>query len=59
MVFDRVRENLRKYKTMVFAELLNRSITKPFLAHRTSGTTLVAVISCTIWRRSVRVFSSR
>ncbi len=44
VVFDRIRENLRKYKTMAFADLLNRSINETLSRTiMTSLTTLVAV----------------
>ncbi len=44
VVFDRVRENLRKYKTMAFPELLNRSINETLSRTiMTSLTTLVAI----------------
>lgn len=44
VVFDRVRENLRKYKTMALPELLNRSINETLARTiMTSLTTLVAI----------------
>ncbi|MEX2453127.1 MAG: protein translocase subunit SecF [Rhodospirillaceae bacterium] len=46
VVFDRVRENLRQYKTMPLAELIDLS-TNQTLARTilTSGTTLIAVVT--------------
>jgi preprotein translocase subunit SecF len=44
VVFDRVRENLRKYKTMALPDLLNRSINETLARTiMTSLTTLVAI----------------
>lgn len=44
VVFDRVRENLRKYKTMALPDLLNRSINETLSRTiMTSLTTLVAI----------------
>lgn len=46
VVFDRIRENLRKYKTMPLAELLNRSINETLSrTTMTSLTTLVALFA--------------
>lgn len=46
VVFDRIRENLRKYKTMALPELLNRSINETLSRTlMTSLTTLVALVS--------------
>ena len=46
VVFDRVRENLRKYKTMALPELLNRSINETLTRTlMTSLTTLVALFA--------------
>ncbi|MDX9862398.1 MAG: protein translocase subunit SecF [Rhodospirillales bacterium] len=46
VVFDRIRENLRKYKTMALPELLNRSINETLARTlMTSLTTLVALIA--------------
>ena len=46
VVFDRVRENLRKYKTMPLAELLNRSVNDTLSRTvMTSLTTLLALFS--------------
>jgi len=46
VVFDRVRENLRKYKKMSLAELLNLSLNETLSrTFVTSGTTLIALIA--------------
>lgn len=46
VVFDRVRENLRKYKTLSLAEVLNKSINETLSRTvMTSVTTLLALIS--------------
>jgi preprotein translocase subunit SecF len=46
VVFDRVRENLRKYKKMDLKELLNLSINETLSRTvMTSGTTLIALIA--------------
>lgn len=46
VVYDRVRENLRKYKTMAMTELLNRSINETLSRTiMTSLTTLLALLS--------------
>ena len=46
VVLDRIRENLRKYKTMPLPEVLNNSINETLSRTlMTSGTTLVAVLS--------------
>jgi len=46
VVFDRVRENLRKYKQMPLAELLNLSPNEPFSRTlMTSVTTLIALVA--------------
>ncbi|MFV0475744.1 MAG: protein translocase subunit SecF [Pikeienuella sp.] len=46
VVFDRVRENLRRYKTMPLAELLNLSVNETLSrTTMTSFTTLIALIS--------------
>ncbi|MGB2202104.1 MAG: protein translocase subunit SecF [Pseudooceanicola atlanticus] len=46
VVFDRVRENLRKYKKMELKELLNLSINETLSRTvMTSGTTLIALIA--------------
>jgi preprotein translocase subunit SecF len=46
VVFDRIRENLRKYKTMPFDELMNRSINETLSRTIvTSLTTLIAVLA--------------
>lgn len=50
VVLDRVRENLRKYKTMPLAELLDLSINETLSRTVvTSGTTLLAVIALLIF----------
>jgi preprotein translocase subunit SecF len=46
VVYDRVRENLRRYKTMPFAELLNNSINETLARTvMTSVTTLLALLA--------------
>jgi len=46
VVFDRVRENLRKYKKLVLAEVLNLSINETLSrTMMTSVTTLIALVS--------------
>ena len=46
VVLDRIRENLRKYKTMPLPELLNNSINETLSRTlMTSGTTLIAVLA--------------
>lgn len=46
VVYDRVRENMRRYKTMVFPELLNKSINETLSRTvMTSVTTLLALLS--------------
>ena len=46
VVFDRVRENLRKYKTMPLSELLNRSVNETLSRTvMTSVTTLLALLA--------------
>jgi preprotein translocase subunit SecF len=46
VVFDRVRENLRKYKTLPLAELFNRSINETLSRTvMTSVTTLLALLA--------------
>ena len=46
VVFDRVRENLRKYKTLSLVELLNNSINETLSRTvMTSITTLIALLS--------------
>lgn len=46
VVYDRVRENLRKYKTMPLDQLLNLSLNETLSRTiLTSGTTLIAVLS--------------
>ena len=50
VVYDRVRENLRKYKKMPFAELLNRSINDTLSRTlMTSVTTLLALFALFIF----------
>lgn len=46
VVFDRIRENLRKYKTMPIGDLLNLSVNETLSRTiMTSGTTMVAVLA--------------
>lgn len=50
VVFDRVRENLRKYKTMALPELLNRSLNETLSRTViTGGSTLLALLSLFIF----------
>src|ERR671911_914153 len=45
VIYDRVRENLRRYKTMALADLIDRSINETLARTvMTSGTTLVALL---------------
>jgi preprotein translocase subunit SecF len=54
VVFDRVRENLHKFKREKFAEILNRSVNETLpRTVLTGGTTLVATISLLIFGVSV------
>lgn len=50
VVYDRVRENLRRYKTMPLPDLLNRSVNDTLARTvMTSGTTLLALLSLFIF----------
>ena len=50
VVFDRIRENLRKYKKLALQELLDRSINETLSRTiLTSVTTLIALLSLYIW----------
>jgi preprotein translocase subunit SecF len=50
VVFDRVRENLRKYKKMPLPELMNQSINETLSRTvLTSGTTLLAVMALVVF----------
>ena len=50
VIYDRVRENLRKYKAMPMAELLDRSINETLARTlMTSGTTLLALTALAIF----------
>ena len=50
VIYDRVRENLRKYKAMPMAELLDRSINQTLARTvMTSGTTLLALLALAIF----------
>jgi len=50
VIYDRVRENLRKYKAMPMAELLDRSINETLARTvMTSGTTLLALLALAIF----------
>lgn len=50
VVFDRVREKIRKYKTMTFPELANFAINKTLARTlMTSVTTLIALIALTVF----------
>ncbi len=50
VVFDRVRENLRKYKKMPLAELMNKSINQTLSRTvMTSVTTLLAIIALVVF----------
>ena len=50
VIFDRVRENLRKYKTMPLSELLDRSINETLA--RTMMTSLTTLLALVALRRS-------
>jgi len=50
VIYDRVRENLRKYKAMPIAELLDRSVNETLARTvMTSGTTLLALLALAIF----------
>ena len=50
VIFDRVRENLRKYKTMPLSDLLDRSINETLArTMMTSLTTLLALVALVIF----------
>lgn len=50
VVFDRIRENLRKYRRDPIAEIINRSVNETLSRTiRTSGTTLIAVLALMIF----------
>ena len=50
VIYDRVRENLRKYKAMPMTELLDRSINETLARTvMTSGTTLLALLALAIF----------
>jgi preprotein translocase subunit SecF len=50
VIFDRVRENLRKYKTMLLSDLLDRSINETLArTMMTSLTTLLALVALLIF----------
>jgi preprotein translocase SecF subunit len=50
VIYDRVRENLRKYKAMPMAELLDRSVNETLARTvMTSGTTLLALLALAIF----------
>ena len=52
VIFDRVRENLRKYKTMPLSDLLDRSINETLArTMMTSLTTLLALVALVELRR--------
>lgn len=54
VVFDRIRENLRRFKKMPLAELMNTSINQVFSRTiLTSGTTLMAVLALYIFGTEV------
>ncbi len=54
VVFDRIRENLRRYKKMALDELMNRSINETLSRTVvTSGTTFVAVLAIYIFGTEV------
>ncbi|MBI3452438.1 MAG: protein translocase subunit SecF [Rhodospirillales bacterium] len=59
VVFDRIRETMRKYKTMEFSELMNRAINDTLSRTiLTSGTTMLAVLALVIFGGEViRSFS--
>ena len=50
VIYDRIRENLRKYKKMELAELINISLNETLSRTIiTAGTTLVAILALVIW----------
>jgi preprotein translocase SecF subunit len=50
VIFDRVRENLRKYKTMPLSDLLDRSINETLARTlMTSLTTLLALVALVVF----------
>ncbi len=50
VVFDRLRENLRKYKTMPLKDVMNLSVNETLSRTlMTSGTTLIALVAMLIW----------
>jgi preprotein translocase subunit SecF len=50
VIYDRVRENLRKFKTMPMAELIDRSINETLARTvMTSGTTLLALFALAVF----------
>ena len=50
VIYDRVRENLRKFKAMPMTELLDRSINETLARTvMTSGTTLLALLALAIF----------
>lgn len=59
VTFDRIRENLRKYRTMPQTQMLNKSINDIFSRTLLTGfTTLVAALSLFIWGgEALRSFS--
>lgn len=59
VTFDRIRENLRKYRTMPQTQMLNKSINDIFSRTMLTGfTTLVAALSLFIWGgEALRSFS--
>ncbi|MBT4922041.1 MAG: protein translocase subunit SecF [Rickettsiales bacterium] len=54
VIFDRIRENMRKYKSLAIEEILNRSINENLVRTiLTSATTLLALISLAVLGGSV------
>lgn len=50
VIFDRIRENIRKYKKMAFDELINKSINETLSRTvLTASTTLMALLALYIW----------
>lgn len=50
VIYDRIRENLRKYKKMALSELINVSLNETLSRTIiTAGTTLVAILALVLW----------
>ena len=59
VIFDRVRENIKRYKKMEFSELINKSINETLSRTvLTAGTTLLAILSlCVFGGKVIQAFS--